>query len=496
MFRNVMPRYEILPDDALLRIEQGWKRIVREIGIAFDHPEALDLLRDAGQDVDGSVARFDPDFVLEQCSIAPQEFVLRARNPARSVRIGGDHMVFASCAGMPFYREGDVRRDATLADLERLVRLAQASPELDLAIMPTVEPNDTPLDSRHLDLAFAAMTLTDKPFYFGALSRESVEDTIAMVRIVFGSDDLYAPPGGRLAEVPDETLDVPVTSSLFNINVNSPLRYDTRMLEGLLAAAAAGQGCVITPFLLMGAMSPVTMAAALAQQAAEGLTGVALAQLVRPGAPVVLGSFLSTIDMQSGSPAFGGPESAKGLYASGQLARRYRLPWRSGGGGLTSSQTVDAQAAYESQNTMHAAFLAGANLLVHSAGWLESGLVASPDKVALDLEILRVLQAQFTPVGVEDDDLAFDAHDEVGHGGHFLGAAHTMTRFRTCFYRSPLSSTENYERWTARGSRDTTTRGGEIWRALLDGYRQPDLDAATRGRLEEFVRIRRSELGD
>lgn len=246
----------------------------------------------------------------------------------------------------------------------------------------------------------------------------------------------------------------------------------------------------------MGAMAPVTMAAALAQQLAEALTGVALAQLVRPGVPVVLGSFLSSIDMQSGSPAFGGPESAKGLIASGQLARRYRLPWRSGGGGLTSSQTVDAQAAYESQNTMAAAFLAGANLLVHSAGWLESGLVASPDKLALDLEILRVLQAQFTPIGVEDEDLAFDAHEEVGQGGHFLGAAHTMTRFRTCFYRSPLSSTENFERWTARGARNTTVRAGEQWRALLDDYEQPGLDVEIRGRLQEYVSRRRAELGD
>lgn len=488
MFRNVMPRYEVLPEEGLSRIEQAWMRVVREIGLAFDHPDALELLRDAGQRVDGDVVRFDPDWMLEQCAKAPSEFTLLARNPQRSVRVGGDHMVFVGCAGMPFYREGGVRRDATLADLERMVRLVHASPELDLAAMPTVEPNDTPLDSRHLDLAYAAATLTDKPFYFGALSREYVEDSIAMVRTSFGDAELCGTPSG------DDGL--PWTSSLFNINVNSPLRYDERMLEGLLAATSAGQGCVVTPFLLMGAMAPVTIAAALAQQLAEALTGVALTQLVRPGVPVVLGSFLSTIDMQSGSPAFGGPESAKGLYASGQLARRYRLPWRSGGGGLTASQTVDVQAAYESQNTMTAAFLAGANLLVHSAGWLESGLVASPDKLALDLEILRVLQAQFTPIGVEDDDLAFDAHAEVGQGGHFLGAAHTMTRFRTCFYRSPLSSTENFERWSERGARDATARAGELWRALLDVYEQPALDEAVRARLEEYVARRRVELGD
>ena len=496
MFRNEVPRYELLPERSLQAIERGWQRILREIGIAFDHEEALDVFRDAGQQVDGEVVRFDPDFVLEQCAKAPHEFVLRARNPQHSVRIGGDHMVFAGCGGMPFYRDGDARREGTLDDLHTLLSLVQHYPELDLAALPAVEPNDAPLDSRHLDLLAGAVRCTDKPLYLGSLSGANTEDAIAVAGLVFGDGPLYAPGGGRLAGDPEDSPDAPFTSLLVNINVNSPLRYDGRMLEGLFAAARAGQAAVVTPFLLMGAMAPVTMAAALAQQTAEALVGVALTQLLRPGAPVVLGSFLSTIDMQSGSPAFGGPESVKGLVASGQLARRYRLPWRSGGGGLTSSQTVDAQAGYESLNTMLGAFLAGANLVVHSAGWLESGLVASPDKLVMDVEILRTLLAEFTPVLVDDDELAFSAHDEVRHGGHFLGAEHTMTRFRTCFYRPMLSSTENFERWVSKGSRDAATRAGELWRTALADHRQPALDPDVDAALTAYVARRRTELGD
>lgn len=279
------------------------------------------------------------------------------------------------------------------------------------------------------------------------------------------------------------------------VNVNSPLRYDTRMLEALLAYARAGQAVVVTPFLLMGAMSPVTVPAALTQQTAEVLTGIALMQLVRPGVPAVMGSFLSTIDMQSGSPSFGGPESAQGLYASGQLARRYELPWRAGGGGLTSSQSVDAQSGYESFNTLQAAFGAGANLVVQAAGWLESGLVSCPDKLILDVEILRILRRQFTPLNVDEKSLAFDAHQEVGHGGHFLGAMHTLERFRDCFYRPLLGSTENYERWTRNGAPDAAVRAGRIWQSTLDSYAPPPLAANLDEQLSRLVERRRQEHG-
>jgi trimethylamine--corrinoid protein Co-methyltransferase len=253
---------------------------------------------------------------------------------------------------------------------------------------------------------------------------------------------------------------------------------------------------VITPFLLMGAMSPASVPAALVQQTAESLAGLALAQLVKKGAPVVLGSFLSHTDMQSGSPGFGGPESAIGLLCSGQLARRFGVPWRAGGGFLTSSQTPDAQAAYEGLNTMLPAFLAGANYVEHAAGWLESGLVASFEKFIVDIEMLRMLQEEFTPLEVDEASLAYGAHEEVGHGGHFLGAAHTLERFRTCFYRPLLSSTENFERWKSKGSRDAAERAGEIWRKTLEEYEQPAIDPGVRAELEAYVVRRRAELGD
>lgn len=486
MFRNEMPYYEIVSPEGLETIERGWQRLVSEIGIEFLHDEALEHFRRAGQKVEGTVVHLDPEFVLEQVAKAPSEFVLRGRNPERTVTLGGKNMVFPSVSGPPFFRVGDERRDGTLADYELMAKLVQSFPELDMATMPIIEPNDRPLDSRHLDMLYACATLTDKPFFGSALSNANALDSIEVARILHGDDIFVRGTDGA----------PPTTSIMTIVNVNSPLRYDDRMLEALLRYAEAGQGVVVTPFLLMGAMAPVSIVSALAQQTAESLAGIALMQLVNPGTPAVMGSFLSTTDMQSGSPAFGGPESAKGLHVSGQLARRYGLPWRAGGGSLTASQTVDAQAAYEGFNTLLAAFQAGANLVVQSAGWLESGLVSSPDKLVMDVELLRVLREQFSPLVVDEEALAFEAHDEVRHGGHFLGAAHTMTRFRTCFYRPMLSSTENFERWVRKGSKDTAARAGEIWRETVEKYEQPALDSAVEARLKDFVDRRRTELGD
>jgi trimethylamine--corrinoid protein Co-methyltransferase len=267
------------------------------------------------------------------------------------------------------------------------------------------------------------------------------------------------------------------------------------MLAAMFEYNRANQAVIVTPFLLMGAMSPVTVPATLVQQMAEALAGIALTQLVRPGCPVVFGSFLSNTDLQSGSPSFGTPESAIGLLCTGQIARRFGLPWRSGGG-LTSSQTVDAQASYEALMTMLPTFLAGANYVMHAAGWLESGLVSCYEKFIVDIEILRMLQEEFTPLEVDEASLAYGAHEEVGQGGHFLGAEHTLERFRTCFYRPLLSSTENFERWKSKGSRDATERAGEIWRKTVEDYEPPALDPAIREQLKEYVDRRRIELGD
>jgi trimethylamine---corrinoid protein Co-methyltransferase len=479
MFVNSMPRYEILSEQAMDTLDRGWRRIVSEIGVEFILPEAVEILRAAGCRTQDATVFFDPDWVMEQVAKAPSEFELAARNPERSVRIGGEAMVFGSVYGCPFVREGDVRREATMADFENLVRLSQAFDQIDTPGGTICEPNDRPLDSRHLDMVYALMSLSDKPHMGSVTSGPNAADTIRMCEILHG---------GR-----DSIERAPAVISL--INVNSPLRYDDRMLSAMLEYVRAGQPVIVTPFLLMGAMSPVAVPATLVQQIAEALAGVALAQTVRPGTPVVFGSFLSNTDLQSGSPSFGTPESAIGLFCTGQIARRFNLPWRSGGG-LTASQTVDAQAAYEALMTMLPTFLAGANFVMHAAGWLESGLVSCYEKFIVDIEVLRMLQEEFTPLEVDEASLAWDAHVEVGHGGHFLGAAHTLERFRTCFYRPLLSSTENFERWERRGGKDATARAGELWRSTLEGYEQPPLDPAIDAELREFVDRRRLELGD
>jgi trimethylamine--corrinoid protein Co-methyltransferase len=479
MFRNAMPRYEILSEDAMDVLDRGWRRIVSEIGVEFLSDRALELFRQAGQKVDEQCVRFDPDFVLEQVAKAPRSFDVQARNPARSVHIGDDAMVFGAVYGPPFVRDGDVRRDATMADFRQFAQLAQGFDALDSAGGVICEPGDAPLDSRHLDMTLALQTLTDKIYMGNVVSGVNARDTIAMTEILFG---------GREAI---ET--TPATISL--INCNSPLRWDDRMLEAQFEYSAANQPVVLTPFLLMGAMSPVSIPATLAQQMAEALTGIALSQLIRPGAPVIFGSFLSNIDMQSGSPCFGTPESGIGLLCTGQIARRFGLPVRSGGG-LTSSQTADAQAGYESLMTMLPTFLAGINWVMHSAGWLEGGLVASYEKFVLDVQVLEMLQHEFTPLEIDEASLAFDAHDEVRHGGHFLGAAHTMERFRTCFYRPFVNSSENYDRWMRNGAKDAAARAGELARKKLAEYEPPPLDDAIREELEEYVTRRRRELGD
>ena len=478
MLINDLPRYEILDEAALAELERGWRRIVSELGIEFLHPEALEVFKSAGQEVEGELVRFDPDWILEQVAKAPAEFDLQARNPERTVHIGGNHMVFSAVYGCPFVREGAERRDATYDDFQNLVRLAQSFPQLDSPGGTICEPNDKPLDSRHLDMVFALLTLSDKPFMGSVTSGPNAVDTIAMAEMVFGKASLEQTP-----------------AIISLINVNSPLRYDDRMLSALLEYAKAGQATVITPFLLMGAMSPVSIAATLAQQVGEALAGIALVQTLRPGCPVVFGSFLSNTDMQSGSPSFGTPESATGLFCTGQIARHFGLPWRSGGG-FTSSQTVDAQSAYEACMTMIPTFLAGTNWVMHSAGWLESGLVSCYEKFIVDIEVLRMLKVEFTPLEVDEASLAFGAHEEVGPGGHFLGAAHTLERFRDCFYRPLLSSTENFERWKRLGERDATARAGEIWRERLEQYEPPAIDSELRQELADYVTRRRKELGD
>src|SRR5436190_1534517 len=475
-----MPRFEPLSEEALVTIDAGAERLASEIGVQFDHPRALELFRDAGQTVDGSTVRFDPGFLRAQAALAPTEFRMRARNPERDLVIGGDHMTFGPAQGPPFVRVDGERRDGTMADLESLIKLTQLTDALDTAGRNILEPNDIPLDVRHLLRALAAIRLTDRVWSGEPSSDVAAEDCLRMAEIVFGGRDAIE--------------EAPVIFA--NCNVNSPLRFDSRMLEGLLGYAAAGQAVIVTPFLLMGAMAPVSVPAALVQQNVEALAGIALVQLVRPGTPSVLGSFLSATDMKNGSPAFGGPESALGLYASGQIAPQLGLPWRSGGGTLTASQVVDSQAGYEAFNTLLGAFLAGANVCWQSAGWLEGGLVTSFEKFAADCELLDLLIHQFTPVEVDEESLAFGAHVEVGQGGHFFGAEHTLERFRDCFWRANVATTENFDRWTRGGSLDHAARAARRVEELLEAYQQPPLDEAVEEELLEYVERRAAELGD
>jgi trimethylamine--corrinoid protein Co-methyltransferase len=479
VFRNEMPRYEILSEEAIDTLDRGWRRILTELGVEFALPEAVEYFEKAGQRVEGEKVFLDPEFVLEQVAKAPSEFELQARNPDHSVHIGGDHMVFAGVYGPPFVRRGAKRGDAHIEDFENFVRLGQTFPEMDSAGGTVVEPENRPLDSRHLDMVYALQTLSDKPYMGSVISAENARDTVEMGRILFGGDDALQR--------------APVSISL--INCNSPLRWDDRMLSAMLEYNRTNQAVVTTPFLLMGAMSPVSIPATLVQQMAEALSGIALTQLVQPGCPVVFGSFLSNTDMQSGSPSFGTPESAIGLLCTGQIARHFKLPWRSGGG-LTSSQMPDAQAAYEALMTMMPTFLAGANFVMHAAGWLEGGLVSSYEKYIVDIEILRMLKHEFKPLEIDEDSLAFGAHEEVGSGGHFLGAAHTLEHFRTCFYRPLLSSTENFDRWSKNGGADAAERAGRIAQETLDNYEQPAIDDGVRDQLRDYVARRRIELGD
>ena len=386
--------------------------------------------------------------MLEQIAKAPHEFDVQARNPANSVHIGGDHMVFSGVYGPPFVLEGGVRRNAMMDDFQRFTKLAQAFPELDSAGGIICEPDDTPLDSRHLDMIFALQTLTDKIYMGNVVSGTNAADSIRMSEILFGGREAIEQHARD-----DLARQLQLAAALGRPHARGALRVRERE-PGDAADAVPPDGRDVAR---LGARRRSR------SRSPRRSPGIALVQLIRPGCPVIFGSFLSNIDMQSGSPQFGTPESAVGLLCTGQIARRFGLPFRSGGG-LTSSQTPDAQSAYEALMVMLPTFLAGTNWVMHSAGWLEGGLVSSYEKFIIDIEILRMLQVEFTPIEFDDAALAFDAHQEVGHGGHFLGCQHTMERFRTCFYRPLLSSSDNYDRWRKNGGKDAAARSTDIYK--------------------------------
>ena len=471
---------EVLSKEQLEAIHLASLWILEELGIEFMSAAALDLLARSGARVEraSGVVRFDRGLIAELVAKAPAEVTLTPRNPARRITLGGNHVAFASVGGPPNVHDFERgRRAGNYADYCDLLRLTQSLNIIHCVGNQPVAPIDLPAESRHLDCYLANVTYTDRIFLCSAIGAERALDGMEIAAIARGATH-------------DEIARSPVVMS--NINVNSPRRVDGPMAEGLMALARHGQVVVVTPFTLMGAMAPVTLAAALAQQNAEALAGIALTQMVRPGTPVIYGGFTSNVDMRSGAPAFGTPENTKATLAGGQLARRYGLPYRSSN--ASASNVVDAQAAYESQMSIWGAVMGHANMVYHAAGWMEGGLTASFEKFILDAEMLQMMAEVLSPLEVTEETLGLDATREVGPGGHFFGAAHTLARYETAFYQPMLADWRNYETWEEAGAETATQRATAIWKTLLEAYEQPPLDPAVAEALDAYVRRRKEEI--
>lgn len=475
--RYDLPTYDLVGPEALERLHQASAHILSELGIDFYDDEARAILKQHGATVKGDTVFFEPGLIEEYVSKAPSSFTQLARNPQNNVVIGGNQVIFAPVYGPPFVQdlEGG-RREAVLADFQNFVRLAYLSPYIHHSGGTIVEPTDEPVSTRHLDMVFSHIKYSDKAFMGSVTAPSNAADSVRMAEIVFGAEAIRQNP-----------------ALLSLINVSSPRRYDERMLGAIKVYAKARQALIITPFILAGAMGPTTIAGTLAQQNAEALAGIALTQMIEPGTPVVYGSFLTNIDLQSGSPVFGSPESQVGLYVSAQLARRYGLPFR-GGGMFSSSKLPDAQAGYESIMVMLPTMMARTNFVLHAAGWLENGLLAGYEKFVLDCEILGMLHTWARGLDLSDEALALDAIAEVPPGGHYLGTAHTMRHFRDAFYRAEMFDYNSAEQWELNGSPDSYTRAADKVKRLLAEYEAPPLDPAIEEALVEFMRRRKAEI--
>ncbi len=450
-------------------------QILEEIGIDVLHEDARKMLADAGQSVDDLRVRWDRGFVMEQVAKAPSTFTLHARNPANSVEVGGGTPLWMNVGGPPFASDLDSgRRSGSLEDHDKLVKLAQAADVINCIQSGAVEAVELPVQWRHMEMEYSALRWSDKTYTTYGTSGPKARDGIEMARIVHGGS------------LDDRTVLLGI------VNSNSPLIWDFRMTDALIAWAEANQGVVVTPFLLAGATAPVSIAGGLAQQVAEALSGVALAQLVRAGAPCLYGSFFTATDMRTGAPAFGTPESVFAVLAGAQMARRYGLPYR-GGGALCSANAVNAQAAAESQMMLWATMLARTDVVLHAAGWLEGGLVASYEKFALDVELLRQFRRQMEGIGFSQDELAFEALAETGPGGLFLASKHTREHFKEWLYMSPLFQTTDFTTWQSMGAEDTAQVANRLWKQMLDSYEDPGLDPAVEEELRAFIEGRRQE---
>ena len=475
--RNI-PNLDILSDEAIEIIEANADQLLEEIGVAFvDNPQALERWKQAGADVRGERVRLPKGLARQLCATAPGRFTQLARNPERSVEIGGRNLVLAPVYGPPFVRDAlGGRRYATMEDFRKFVKLAYMSKWLHHSGGTVCEPTDIPVNKRHLDMLLAHMTLSDKPFMGSVTEPSRAQDSVEMCDILFGG-------------LNDRT----VMTSL--ININSPLTFDATMMGALEVYAAANQACIVSPFIVGGAMAPVSVAGTLTQVLAEVLAGVAYSQLIRPGAPVIFRAFVTSIDMNSGAPTFGTPEASQITYGAGQLARRMGLPFRSAGS-FNGSKLPDAQAAYETANSLNMGLLAGVNFMLHACGWLEGGLVADFEKFVMDADQLGALHKLAEGVAVDDNAQAMDAIREVGPGGHYLGCAHTQANFKSAFWRSDLFDYKPFETWEDDGARDTVALASVRVDKLLADYQQPALDPAVNEALADYVARKKAGMPD
>ncbi|MDJ1017843.1 MAG: trimethylamine methyltransferase family protein [Paracoccaceae bacterium] len=477
--RNV-PNLEILNAEALEIIEANAETVLEEIGVNFvENPAALALWKDAGADVDGERVRLPKGLARKLCATAPSSYIQHARNPERSVEVGGKNLVLAPVYGPPFVRDAEGgRRYATIEDFRKFVKLGYMSKWLHHSGGTVCEPTDVAVNKRHLDMLLAHMTLSDKPFMGSVTEPVRAEDSVRMSEILFGKDF-----------VAENT----VMTSL--ININSPLTFDSVMIGAMEVYARANQASIISPFIVGGAMAPVSVAGTLTQVLAEVLAGVAYSQLIRPGAPVIAGTFVTSIDMNSGAPTFGTPEAAHVTYGMGQLARRLHLPYRSAGA-FCGSKLPDAQAAYETANSLNMGLLSGVNFMLHAAGWLEGGLVSSFEKFVMDVDQLGALHHLARGIDASENGQAMDAIREVGPGGHYLGCEHTQANFKEAFWRSDLLDYKPFETWSEEGARDTVALAANRVEKLLGDYQQPPIDPAVIEALNAYVAERKASEPD
>ena len=475
-----IPFMEIASEEALVTIENNVDRVLEEIGIEFrDDAEVIDIWKKAGASVEGERVRFPKGMLREIIKTAPKEFTQHARNPANNVQIGGNNTVFAPVYGPPFiYNQDEGRRYGTIEDFRNFVKLAYMSPSLHHSGGTVCEPCDLPVNKRHFEMLYSHMRYSDKPYMGSVTAAERAQDTVDMGKILFGEDFI------------DQNA---VSISL--VNANSPMTFDDTMLGAMKVYARNNQACIVSPFIISGAMGPVSPAGTLTQAFAEGMAGTALTQLLRPGAPVVLGLFSSSMSMKSGAPTFGTPEPNVVISAAAQLARRLGLPFRSGGS-LCTSKIPDAQAAYETSQSLWPALMSGVNFVLHAAGWLEGGLASGYEKFIMDADQLGMLQKLAQGLDVSEEAQAMDAIEEVGPGNHYLGSAHTQRNYETAFYASNVADYNSYEQWEAEGSLDAVSRANLVYKDMLNTYEAPAIDPGVDEALREFIDKRKNSFPD